>query len=88
MASILNYVFGNNGTAGIAIISGDAAGFSYIDEPLEESEILSTIESYINLEEDKFDDEEKAEMLKDAELKIEKIHSYHVNLFTGHRANR
>jgi hypothetical protein len=85
MKLIFDYVFGNNGTAGIASISGDAGGFSHIEEPLEEGEILGNIATYISGEEG-LEDEEKAELMNDAVREIEKIHAKHVKIFNGHSA--
>ena len=85
MASVFNYLFGNDGAAGIATISGDAGGFSYIDEPLDADKILGTLEAVLK-EEDKFNAEEKAELMEDAALEIEKIHAKHVERYTAYRA--
>jgi len=85
MRSIFNYVFGHDCAAGIAIISGDAAGFSYLDEPLQKDEIFSIIE--ITLKEEEFDDDEKAELRKNAALEIEKIHAKHIRLFAAYKVN-
>lgn len=80
MTSIFNYAFGDGEAAGIATISGDAGGFSYISEPLDKIELMSTLGAVIR--EEDFTDAEKAELLADAEAQIERLHTEHVARFT------
>lgn len=86
MKTIFDYVLGNGGSAGIAIIGGDAGGFSYIDEPMDSDEIFNVIE--VMLKEEDFDDQEKAELMSDLSLQIEKIHAVHVERFASYKINR
>jgi hypothetical protein len=81
MTNILSYVFGNDhGSAGVAIVSGDAGGFEYIKEPLEPCEIESAVSAYINNDEN-VDDDERAQLMEDLAKNIDEIHSTHISCF-------
>lgn len=76
--SIIDYVFGDNGRAGIAAISGDAGGFNGV---LDESEIISIVEVYIDGDEEFKNAGWGDDMREQLKRHSSKLHALHVDIF-------
>lgn len=91
--ALWSYALGGNGRDGIAIISGDAGGFQYLDgEPLNPDDVQSTIHAYLD-NDDTYDilDRKHLSLLRkqaDNEDLIEAIHAVHLEWYGSYREGR